>query len=167
MFDSGVRKLFGGNEGLVSERMRYKATGYFIIHPYSPFRLVWDTWMVLVLLATLLVVPVQVSFTHVGFHKDWMPLCIFGDFCRGCDVFLTFLTGHVGSSWKDVVLDPDQVFKDYLTSWFLRDLTSCIPWDFLFIIANQNRLNFFSRAEAQIRAVHVVRSLSLVRSMSY
>ena len=66
---------------------------------------------------------------------------------------------------EQVILDPRQIARCYLRSWFFLDLISSIPLDYIFLIFNQDISDNFQilHAGRALRILRFAKMLSLLR----
>ncbi|XP_072166800.1 potassium/sodium hyperpolarization-activated cyclic nucleotide-gated channel 2-like [Diadema setosum] len=157
-------KLFGSKKGLQKEKHRLRKAGFLIIHPCSHFRFYWDLLMLLLIMANVILLPVVISFFH---NKDmshgWIIFNCFSDTFFILDVICNFRTGIMNpKSAEQVILIPGQIARHYLRSWFILDLVSSIPMDYIFLLVGgrNHRLYEVSRA---LRILRFAKLLSLLR----
>ena len=105
-----------------------KTPPHIILH-YSAFKATWD-WVILILtFYTAVMVPYNVAFQNKT--MDDVPLLVVDsivDVVFFIDIILNFHTTFVGPS-GEVVSDPKIIRMNYLKSWFVIDLLSCLPYD--------------------------------------
>lgn len=65
-------KLYGSKKAVQEEQERVKQAGSWIIHPYSNFRLLWDSLTLLLLVVNITLIPVAIAFWKVD-HPTWLP----------------------------------------------------------------------------------------------
>ena len=63
--------LYGSYAGIEVEQKRIKHAGWFVIHPFSIFRVTWDVLSLLLLLANVFVIPVGITF-YKGEEAGWL-----------------------------------------------------------------------------------------------
>ena len=108
--------------------------GRSTINPQSKFLMWWDVLTAFALLWTAFVTPFEVGFLSPK-ENYVSPLFIinrFVDFVFLCDMVLAFFlpfrsTPKNGGMW---VFDNRRIAKKYLSSWFLLDLLTGVPFDF-------------------------------------
>lgn len=103
-----------------------KTPAHIILH-YCAFKTIWD-WMILTLtFYTAVMVPYNVAFQT----RDEMAITVLDslvDVIFFIDIVLNFHTTFVGPG-GEVVSDPKIIRTNYLKSWFVIDLLSCLPYD--------------------------------------
>ncbi|XP_006814756.1 voltage-gated delayed rectifier potassium channel KCNH1-like [Saccoglossus kowalevskii] len=134
-----------------------KTPPHIILH-YCSFKSIWD-WIILVLtFYTAVAVPFNVAFNTKSM-EDYAIIVVDGivDIVFFIDVILNFHTTFVGPG-GEVVSDPKIIRMNYLKTWFVIDLLSCLPYDVI---------NAFNEVDDQISslfsALKVVRLLRLGR----
>ncbi|XP_052769346.1 potassium voltage-gated channel subfamily H member 1-like isoform X2 [Mya arenaria] len=116
-------------EVLPQYRLEAPKTPPHIILHYCLFKTIWD-WVILVLtFYTAVTVPFNTAFR--GKNLDQVPLLVMDsmvDVVFFVDIVLNFHTTFVGAS-GEVISDPKIIRMNYLKSWFVIDLLSCLPYD--------------------------------------
>jgi len=64
---------------------------------------------------------------------------------------------------EQVILDPKLISRHYIRSWFLLDLISSIPLDYIFLIFNQEYGFHLLQAGRALRIFRFAKMLSLLR----
>ncbi|XP_052829740.1 potassium voltage-gated channel subfamily H member 1 isoform X3 [Octopus bimaculoides] len=134
-----------------------KTPPHIILH-YCLFKAIWD-WMILILtFYTAVMVPYNAAFKNKT--MDQVPLLVVDsivDVVFFLDIILNFHTTFVGPT-GEIISDPKTIRMNYLKSWFIIDLLSCLPYDVF---------NAFQDVEKSIStlfsALKVVRLLRLGR----
>ncbi|ESO10035.1 hypothetical protein HELRODRAFT_72757 [Helobdella robusta] len=158
-------KLFGNRNALMKEKMRQKAVGNWIIHPCSSFRFYWDLFMLTLLLANLIILPVIISFFGDDLKTHWIVFNSVSDTVFLTDLLFNFRTGIIADNYADeVILEPRLIAKHYLKTFFLLDLISSLPLDYIIILLtpDTNTTQFYHAGWA-LRMVRLVKLLSLLR----
>ena len=65
-------KLYGSKKAVQEEQARLEKAGTWIIHPYSNFRLIWDTLTLLLLLVNITLIPVAIAYWKLD-QPGWLP----------------------------------------------------------------------------------------------
>ncbi|KAG7175739.1 Potassium voltage-gated channel protein eag-like, partial [Homarus americanus] len=105
-----------------------KTPPHILLH-YCAFKAIWD-WVILCLtFYTAIMVPYNVAFKYKT-SEDVSLLVVDSivDVIFFIDIVLNFHTTFVGPG-GEVVSDPKIIRMNYLKSWFLIDLLSCLPYD--------------------------------------
>nr|AAQ16311.1 hyperpolarization-activated ion channel [Panulirus argus] len=159
-------KLFGSKKALMKERIRQKAAGHWIIHPCSNFRFYWDLCMLFLLVANLIILPVAISFFNDDLSTRWIAFNCLSDTIFLIDIVVNFRTGiKQQDNSEQVILDPKLIARHYLKTWFLLDLISSVPLDYIFLIFNKDFNESFQILQAgrALRILRLAKLLSLVR----
>ncbi|XP_056284003.1 potassium voltage-gated channel subfamily H member 5-like isoform X3 [Pseudoliparis swirei] len=133
-----------------------KTPPHIILH-YCTFKTTWD-WVILVLtFYTAIMVPYNVSFKTKQNNLAWLVLDSVVDIIFLIDIVLNFHTTFVGPA-GEVVSDAKVIRMNYLKTWFVIDLLSCLPYDIInaFEHVNEGLSSLFS-------SLKVVRLLRLGR----
>ena len=119
---------FASKEHEDSERHEVRRVLY--IDPDGNFRSGWDIFQVVVLFYLAWVTPYRVAFDAAAYGLEfWFEFLV--DVYFIIDVFLNFITGF----WREteltsvLVSEPWPIAWNYMTSWFMIDVTACIPID--------------------------------------
>ena len=108
---------------------------------YSALKTTWD-WTILVLtFHTAIMVPYKLTFLKdverdLG-NPNQLVLFITDtliDVAFFIDVILNFHTTYVGAM-EEVISDPKLIRWNYLKSWFVIDMLSCVPYDVFDLLA--------------------------------
>lgn len=105
-----------------------KTPPHILLH-YCFFKTIWD-WIILVLtFYTAIMVPYNVALKNKT-SEDIFLLVLDSvvDVIFFIDIVLNFHTTYVGAG-GEVVSDPKVIRLNYLKSWFVIDLLSCLPYD--------------------------------------
>ncbi|XP_012284973.1 potassium voltage-gated channel protein eag [Orussus abietinus] len=105
-----------------------KTPPHILLH-YCAFKAIWD-WIILCLtFYTAIMVPFNVAFKNKT-SEDVSLLVVDSivDVIFFIDIVLNFHTTFVGAG-GEVVSDPKVIRMNYLKSWFIIDLLSCLPYD--------------------------------------
>ncbi|TRY72267.1 hypothetical protein TCAL_03114, partial [Tigriopus californicus] len=105
-----------------------KTPPHILLH-YCAFKAIWD-WIILSLtFYTAIMVPYNVALKNKT-SEDVFLLVVDSivDVIFFIDIVLNFHTTYVGPG-GEVVSDPKVIRLNYLKSWFVIDLLSCLPYD--------------------------------------
>ncbi|XP_075245322.1 potassium/sodium hyperpolarization-activated cyclic nucleotide-gated channel 3-like isoform X2 [Convolutriloba macropyga] len=161
-------KVFGSRKALHKERVRCLENPW-IIHPYSVFRFTWDFIMLLLLIINLVILPVGIAFFEENYTLagTWMFFNCVNDSIFVMDILFNFRTGIAPNQTAvQVILDPSQIKRMYLKSWFAVDFVSSIPLDYICLVftngeraTGTNILN----ASRTLKMLRLTKLLSLMR----
>uniref|UniRef100_G3TU82 Hyperpolarization activated cyclic nucleotide gated potassium channel 3 n=1 Tax=Loxodonta africana TaxID=9785 RepID=G3TU82_LOXAF len=133
--------------------------------PYSDFRFYWDLTMLLLMVGNLIVLPVGITFFKEENSPPWIVFNVLSDTFFLLDLVLNFRTGIVVEEGAEILLAPRAIRTRYLRTWFLVDLISSIPVDYIFLVVElEPRLDaeVYKTARA-LRIVRFTKILSLLR----
>jgi hyperpolarization activated cyclic nucleotide-gated potassium channel 1 len=137
--------------------------GHFcFITPNSSFKLVWNVVMCLLLLYTAFVMPYRIAFESVNFWDGWACFELTVDVLFFVDVTLEFFTMGVEGD-GELVTDRWKIARTYLTSWFLIDITACIPFALIEYLSGVEEEKTSSRYNTLIRLLRLPRLYKLFR----
>lgn len=105
-----------------------KTPPHIILH-YCTFKAIWDWIILLLTFYTSVFVPFNVAFKSKSI--DDIPLLVADsivDVVFFLDIILNFHTTFV-SQTGEVISDPKLIRLNYIKSWFVIDLLSCLPYD--------------------------------------
>eukprot|EP00049_Salpingoeca_infusionum_P015735 m.308498 g.308498 ORF g.308498 m.308498 type:complete len:1100 (+) comp15940_c0_seq1:550-3849(+) len=162
-------KFFGSYVGLEAEIERQeliRQTKGFVIHPYSSFRWYWDLLMVLLLLFTVVSVPVVISFFREDPNSAWFVTSCIVDTLFFVDIVLNFRTGYIATATDTshkIVLEPRNIAKRYLKSWFAVDLISTLPLDYIMSTTADTDAVAYLHASRALKFLRITKLLSLLR----
>ncbi|XP_058295185.1 potassium/sodium hyperpolarization-activated cyclic nucleotide-gated channel 3 isoform X2 [Hylobates moloch] len=158
-------RVFGSHKAVEIEQERVKSAGAWIIHPYSDFRFYWDLIMLLLMVGNLIVLPVGITFFKEENSPPWIVFNVLSDTFFLLDLVLNFRTGIVVEEGAEILLAPRAIRTRYLRTWFVVDLISSIPVDYIFLVVElEPRLDaeVYKTARA-LRIVRFTKILSLLR----
>ena len=141
-------------------RMAEPPRSWWIVIPADhPYKIIWDV-------LTMLWAALGAYRTHVRIRDrvfDQSPLIILTEIWFTVDILLNFITEHKTSEGH-LIRDGKAVWARYLTSWFIIDILSLIPWERIYvrpIVERIKRRNFFQktffRSKAVVRVSRVLR----------
>ncbi|MBN3282774.1 KCNH1 protein, partial [Polyodon spathula] len=117
-----------GSEILPQYKQETPKTPPHIILHYCAFKTTWD-WVILILtFYTAIMVPYNVSFKTKQNNVTWLVVDSIVDVIFLVDIVLNFHTTFVGPA-GEVISDPKLIRMNYLKTWFVIDLLSCLPYD--------------------------------------
>uniref|UniRef100_A0AAX7SSG0 Potassium voltage-gated channel, subfamily H (eag-related), member 5b n=1 Tax=Astatotilapia calliptera TaxID=8154 RepID=A0AAX7SSG0_ASTCA len=140
-----------------------KTPPHIILH-YCTFKTTWD-WVILILtFYTAIMVPYNVSFKTKQNNIVWLVLDSVVDVIFLVDIVLNFHTTFVGPG-GEVISDPKLIRMNYLKTWFVIDLLSCLPYDIINAFENVDEvsLGISTGISSLFSSLKVVRLLRLGR----
>eukprot|EP00347_Sterkiella_histriomuscorum_P017792 403347976 len=109
------------------EREAFLKKKPFILLPDSTFKKFWNFVIVFLLAYTASFVPVKTAF----FDEDPEGLYefeLFLDCLFYLDLFIQFISAYEDQNTGFIEVRFNKIARSYITSWFLMDLTACIPF---------------------------------------
>ncbi|XP_018314248.1 potassium/sodium hyperpolarization-activated cyclic nucleotide-gated channel 2 [Mycetomoellerius zeteki] len=104
-----------------------------MIHPFSTFRIFWESAMTLFIIAALMVTPVFLAF-YFDEPEKWYLFNLAIDSVFICDIVIWFFTGYYDSQIHLIVLDPKFVASKYLRGFFVINLLPVLPLEFFIVL---------------------------------
>uniref|UniRef100_A0A3Q3REH7 Potassium voltage-gated channel, subfamily H (eag-related), member 5b n=1 Tax=Mastacembelus armatus TaxID=205130 RepID=A0A3Q3REH7_9TELE len=140
-----------------------KTPPHIILH-YCTFKTTWD-WVILILtFYTAIMVPYNVSFKTKQNNIVWLVLDSVVDVIFLVDIVLNFHTTFVGPG-GEVISDPKLIRMNYLKTWFVIDLLSCLPYDI--INAFENEDEGISSLFSSLKVVRLLRLGRVARKLDH
>jgi len=135
-----------------------------LLHPYGNFRILWDSFILIVLIYTAIEIPLTIAFELSLTLNDIHGKLIFAaDSLLILDITFNFRTMYY-DKWDRIVLhtDPFDIATHYLRGWFLIDFLTSFPIEFVFedFLDTTMELSLFVKS---LRAFRFVRILKIVR----
>uniref|UniRef100_A0A672GTQ3 Potassium voltage-gated channel, subfamily H (eag-related), member 1b n=1 Tax=Salarias fasciatus TaxID=181472 RepID=A0A672GTQ3_SALFA len=116
-----------------------KTPPHIILH-YCLFKTTWD-WVILILtFYTAIMVPYNVSFKTKQNNVTWLVVDSIVDVIFLVDIVLNFHTTFVGPA-GEVISDPKLIRMNYVRTWFVIDLLSCLPYDVINAFENVDEVS--------------------------
>ncbi|NXU41910.1 KCNH1 protein, partial [Drymodes brunneopygia] len=138
-----------GSEILPQYKQEAPKTPPHIILHYCVFKTTWD-WIILILtFYTAILVPYNVSFKTKQNNVAWLVVDSIVDVIFLVDIVLNFHTTFVGPA-GEVISDPKLIRMNYLKTWFVIDLLSCLPYDVINAFENVDEVNHLVSLETAV-----------------
>uniref|UniRef100_A0A8C5D1K1 Potassium voltage-gated channel, subfamily H (eag-related), member 1b n=1 Tax=Gouania willdenowi TaxID=441366 RepID=A0A8C5D1K1_GOUWI len=129
-----------GSEILPQYKQETPKTPPHIILHYCLFKTTWD-WVILILtFYTAIMVPYNVSFKTKQNNVTWLVVDSIVDVIFLVDIVLNFHTTFVGPA-GEVLSDPKLIRMNYVKTWFVIDLLSCLPYDVINAFENVDEIH--------------------------
>ncbi|XP_061429013.1 potassium/sodium hyperpolarization-activated cyclic nucleotide-gated channel 2-like [Lethenteron reissneri] len=93
----------------------------------------------------------------------WIIFNVFSDHSSSSTSCSTSARGIVVEDNTDIILDPRKIKRTYLRTWFLVDLVSSIPVDYIFLIVESGMDSDVYKTARALRIVRFAKILSLLR----
>ena len=137
------------------------------IHPHSPIYAVWNNWLLIMMIYPIIIVPVTAGFglTFTLFTiLRWI-----NQVALLSDIIFTFWVAILdGKTGDHVEKQPLAVAKRYITSWFIFDLLTSLPWEQLLPVFIGDTWVTTTRSVAEsLDLLKIFRCMSLVRRSSF
>lgn len=140
-----------------------------IVLPGSKFRRFWDLLSLLLLMYVAIFTPVQIAFFGDAMSiiewRDWIVIFMLDrivDIVFIIDIFINFRT-----AWKDAagedMFDAHVAAKLYLKGWFLLDVISVFPFDFIDVQGNIESNVGLGRIPKLIRLLRLAKIFKVLR----
>ncbi|XP_068089564.1 potassium voltage-gated channel subfamily H member 1 [Hyperolius riggenbachi] len=153
-----------GSEILPQYKQEAPKTPPHIILHYCVFKTTWD-WVILILtFYTAILVPYNVSFKTKQNNIAWLVVDSIVDVIFLVDIVLNFHTTFVGPA-GEVISDPKLIRMNYLKTWFVIDLLSCLPYDV--INAFENVDEGISSLFSSLKVVRLLRLGRVARKLDH
>ncbi|GMY05161.1 potassium channel AKT2/3 isoform X1 [Fagus crenata] len=101
----------------------------WIISPMDSRYRCWETYMVFLVAYSAWVYPFEVAFLNSSPNRELWIADNIVDLFFGVDIVLTFFVAYIDSRTQLLVRDSKKIAKRYLSTWFLMDLASTIPFE--------------------------------------
>lgn len=98
-------------------------------------------------------VPYNVSFKTKQNNVTWLVVDSIVDVIFLVDIVLNFHTTFVGPA-GEVISDPKLIRMNYLKTWFVIDLLSCLPYDVINAFENVDEVSV-AVVQRHARALHI------------
>lgn len=164
-----VRAIYGRNSRgktglrlLNQEEMEARRRRCFFT-PESMFRKVWDLVQALMLFYVALAVPLRIGFELAA--KPDMFMFYFElmvDLYFYVDIFINFRSAHRNID-KELIIDPKEIRKLYLRTWFPIDVLSCLPVNYIELAIRTGRGEEDVGSDSNFRLFKVLRLLRLAK----
>ncbi|EED92466.1 predicted protein [Thalassiosira pseudonana CCMP1335] len=142
------------------ERIKQPPPSWWIVIPADhPYKIAWDVM-------TMIWALLGGYRTHLRIRDrvfEQSPLILITEMWFALDILLNFVTEHKTSK-GEVIRDGKAVWARYLTTWFVIDLLSLMPWEHIYVkpvVEKIKRRNIFQktffRSKAVVRVSRVLR----------
>jgi hypothetical protein len=129
----------------------------------------WDIFIILVLIFSSLMIPYRVAFVDAD-TKGWKTVNWFVDICFFIDIIIIFNTAFYDENFQ-IVECRKEIAIQYLKSWFLIDIISILPVEYML---NTDSLKYnemlriarIGRMYKLVKLTRLIRILKFVRNKS-
>eukprot|EP01039_Chlorochromonas_danica_P006251 gene6251-6892_t len=146
---------------LVTEQPYSVLAERLLIDPTSRYKLVWDCFVAVLIIYSVLVVPVELGFNGSAFEgSSTLSLAINCLFF--VDIALSFCTAYFSEEADALVISRRMIAWHYTKTWFIIDLVSTLPFDKL-LGSNLS----FTRLFKVIRLMRLLKMARILKLSSY
>ncbi|ESR62925.1 hypothetical protein CICLE_v10014336mg [Citrus x clementina] len=132
----------------------------YIISPFNPRYRAWEMWLVVLVVYSAWICPFEFAF--LTYKKD--ALLIIDNIVNGffaIDIILTFFVAYLDSQSYLLVDDPKKIAIRYMSTWFIFDVCSTAPLQFLALLLTNNSSELTFRLLNMLRLWRLRRVSSL------
>lgn len=135
---------------------------WYIINPDSTFSKLWGGVVACILLYTATLMPFRVAWEDSKLTDNWSIIEFVIDGLFIIDIIVNFFTTY---QTKDGLYSKSlkSISIRYLRSWFLFDLSACIPFSLIDVFADENESGDNIRYNSLIRLARLPRLYRLIR----
>lgn len=131
---------------------------WYIIHPESMFSKLWNVIVSFILIYTATLMPYRVAWAEFKLNDNWCILEFTIDGLFVLDIVINFFTTHITKQGNHTKSLKTIAYR-YLRTWFLFDLTSCIPFSLIEMYLDDSG----SDSESNVRYNSLIRLVRLPR----
>ncbi|KAM0829483.1 hypothetical protein ACQ4PT_066829 [Festuca glaucescens] len=113
----------------------------YLVWPYDPRYKVWETFLILLVVYSAWICPLEFAFTRYLPRAPFVVDDIVNGFFA-VDIVLTFFVPYVDKKSYLVVDDPKKIALRYLSTWFIFDVCSTVPFHSINHLFNKHGLGF-------------------------
>ncbi|KAF3534687.1 hypothetical protein DY000_02037799 [Brassica cretica] len=139
---NNLSKLILPPLGVASYNQNQIISSGWVISPMDSRYRWWESFMVLLVAYSAWVYPFEVAFLNSSPKRN---LCIADnivDMFFAVDIVLTFFVAYIDRRTQLLVREPKQIAIRYLSTWFLMDVASTIPFDAIgYLVTGTGKLN--------------------------
>lgn len=103
-----------------------------IISQSNRYKMLWDLWILFLLLLVSLIVPVRLAFVEEE-TLEWFLVYLITDAFFLLDIFLTFFTTISDQEKVYEISDRRIIARRYIKGWFIIDVLSILPIDIIML----------------------------------
>ncbi|CAN6720117.1 unnamed protein product [Malus baccata var. baccata] len=113
----------------------------WIVSPMDSRYRCWETFMVVLVAYSAWVYPFEVAFLNTSKSRPLYIADNVVDLFFAADIILTFFVAYVDPRTQLLVHESKKIAMRYLSTWFLMDLASTLPFEALFLALGKNKLS--------------------------
>eukprot|EP01084_Bolivina_argentea_P314711 545117_1 len=135
-----------------------------ILHPHGPFRIIWDILIIIIVIYTCIEVPFTLAFNITLTLSMTMGIvALLIDCLLLIDIGIIFRTAYYDKyNPFELIKSPKEIAKKYISSWFVLDVFTSIPFEFLFPQTENNEI-ITTRLIKLLRIFRLLRLFKLLR----
>ncbi|RLN63514.1 hypothetical protein BBJ28_00022808 [Nothophytophthora sp. Chile5] len=139
-----------------------------LLDPRSNVKLTWDLLIMLIVLFSAVLVPVQIGFPEIQLDVAAQSTSLTTDVLFLLDVVQNFFVGYYAGDGDNMVRDRKRIAKRYMTSWFLPDMLAMLPVDYFLVQESATNTSSGSGgsilpSNASVMSLHLTRLTRLLR----
>ncbi|GKV21192.1 hypothetical protein SLEP1_g31190 [Rubroshorea leprosula] len=116
----------------------------WIIYPVDSRYRCWEAFMVLLVAYSAWMYPFEVAFLSSSAHRNISIVDNIVDLFFGIDIVLTFFVAYIDSRTQLLVRDSRKIAVRYLSTWFLMDVASTLPFEALgYLFTGKSKVGIF------------------------
>ena len=133
-----------------------------LFYPEDSIKLKWDLFIGVILITSCILIPYRLAFAPHPEKFIWAFIGYLIDFLFLVDILVILNSAYYDDNFK-IVEDRNQIAKKYLTSWFIVDLISIIPFELIFMIGNLTDYLKVTRVARIYKIIKMTRLLRLIK----
>ena len=106
----------------------YRTSAEWIIRSNNKYKIMWDVFVLGLVLIVSLVVPTRLAFAQSE-SQGYFIFYLCSDLIFLLDIFFTFFTTVSDKQQVDEISDRSFIARNYLKGWFWIDFISILPLD--------------------------------------
>jgi CRP-like cAMP-binding protein len=141
-----------------------------LIHPKDMRKLMWDSWMGVLIIFSIVTIPMQVAFEsyqHVSSAANLQAFDYAIDIFFFLDIIANFNTAYFSDEEDVYIAVHSRIVMNYLQTLFTIDLVSCIPFDTITRYSLSKGDSPDLRSLGLIKIVRLLRLAKLVRLINF
>ncbi|CAI0394270.1 unnamed protein product [Linum tenue] len=111
----------------------WRSRGWIISPLNSKYRC-WETFMVILVAYSVWFYPFELAFLAPSHHRGLYLVDVVTDLFFAADILLTFFVAYIDSKTNMIVYDSRRIANRYLSTWFVMDVASTIPYQALYLL---------------------------------
>ena len=150
--------------GLQQEEEEIELLPWYLLHPRSHFRSLWNLLVIALLIYTATVMPFRLAFDDTDESVTWKVAEWVLDGLFFTDVVITCFSAYYDDEGK-LIVTHKAVVLNYLRTWMLLDIAGCLPLDVMMQSSTRyNTLIRLTRLPRLYRLTRIGRLLRMWRS---